>query len=166
MLRARGINPCAVSNSELNEVRSIFNQVLCATTGQLSLRGSTPNCGDKVAHSNRLAKSPPFFYFERALYQTEIAHASIPFISQGVHKERLVEIDVRTQDQVKIIKLRGKLNLGASLDRTNETLKDLLDAGESRFLLDLQEVPMIDSDRKSTRLNSSHTDISRMPSSA
>jgi anti-sigma B factor antagonist len=56
-----------------------------------------------------------------------------------------VEIDVRTQDQVKIIKLRGKLNLGAALDRTNETIKDLLDAGESRFLLDLQEVPTIDS---------------------
>jgi anti-anti-sigma factor len=56
-----------------------------------------------------------------------------------------VEIDVRTQDQVKIVKLRGKLNLGASLDRTNETLKDLVNAGESRFLLDLEEVPMIDS---------------------
>lgn len=56
-----------------------------------------------------------------------------------------MEIDVRTQDQVKIVKLRGKLNLGASLDRTNATLKDLFDAGESRFLLDLQEVPMIDS---------------------
>jgi len=56
-----------------------------------------------------------------------------------------VEIDVRTQEQVKIIKLRGKLNLGASLDRTDETLKDLVNAGESRFLLDLQEVPMIDS---------------------
>jgi anti-sigma B factor antagonist len=62
-----------------------------------------------------------------------------------VQKERPVEIDVRTQDQVKIVKLRGKLNLGASLDRTNETLKDLVNAGESRFLLDLQEVPMIDS---------------------
>jgi anti-sigma B factor antagonist len=60
-------------------------------------------------------------------------------------KERPVEIDVRTQDQVKIIRLRGKLNLGASLDRANETLKDLVNAGESRFLLDLQEVPMIDS---------------------
>jgi anti-sigma B factor antagonist len=60
-------------------------------------------------------------------------------------KERPVEIDVRTQDQVKIVRLRGKLNLGASLDRANETLKDLLNAGESRFLLDLQEVPMIDS---------------------
>jgi anti-sigma B factor antagonist len=60
-------------------------------------------------------------------------------------KERPVEIDVRTQDQVKIVRLRGKLNLGASLDRTNETLKDLVKTGESRFLLDLQEVPMIDS---------------------
>ena len=56
-----------------------------------------------------------------------------------------MEIDVRTQDQVKIVKLRGKLNLGASLDRANETLKDLVNSGESRFLLDLQEVPMIDS---------------------
>jgi anti-sigma B factor antagonist len=56
-----------------------------------------------------------------------------------------VEIDVLTQDQVKIIKLRGRLNLGAPLDRANETLKDLVNAGESRFLLDLQEVPMIDS---------------------
>ena len=56
-----------------------------------------------------------------------------------------MEIEVRTQDQVKIIKLRGKLNLGPSLDRTNATIKDLFDAGDSRFLLDLQEVPMIDS---------------------
>ena len=56
-----------------------------------------------------------------------------------------MEIEVRTQDQVKIVKLRGKLNLGPNLDRTNGTLKDLVNAGEFRFLLDLQEVPMIDS---------------------
>jgi anti-sigma B factor antagonist len=52
---------------------------------------------------------------------------------------------MRTQDRVKIIKLHGKLSLGPALDRTNETLKDLLDAGESRLLLDLEDVPMIDS---------------------
>jgi anti-sigma B factor antagonist len=46
---------------------------------------------------------------------------------------------------VKVIKLRGKLNLGAALDSTKETINDLLDYGESRQLLDLQEVPMIDS---------------------
>ena len=56
-----------------------------------------------------------------------------------------MEIEVRTQDQVKIVKLSGKLNLGSALDRTNETIKDLLNAGESRFVLDLQEVTMIDS---------------------
>jgi anti-sigma B factor antagonist len=33
--------------------------------------------------------------------------------------------------------------LGPSLDRTNATIKDLFDAGDSRFLLDLQEVPMV-----------------------
>jgi anti-sigma B factor antagonist len=56
-----------------------------------------------------------------------------------------VDIEVRTQSQVKVIKLRGRLGLGESLDRTSETLTDLLGAGESRFLLDLEEVPMIDS---------------------
>jgi anti-sigma B factor antagonist len=57
----------------------------------------------------------------------------------------MVEIDVRTLDQVKLIKLRGKLNLGPALDRTSETIKDLLNTGDSRLLVDLEEVPMIDS---------------------
>jgi anti-sigma B factor antagonist len=56
-----------------------------------------------------------------------------------------LDIEVRTQSQVKIIKLRGKLNLGAPIDRLGETLTDLLEAGELRFVLDLEEVPMIDS---------------------
>lgn len=56
-----------------------------------------------------------------------------------------MEIDVRTLDQVKIITLHGKLNLGPALDRTNATIKDLLESGEFRLLLDLQDVTMIDS---------------------
>jgi anti-sigma B factor antagonist len=56
-----------------------------------------------------------------------------------------VDIEVRTQSQVKIIKLRGRLGLGESMDRTSETLTDLLETGEVHFLLDLQEVPTIDS---------------------
>jgi anti-sigma B factor antagonist len=56
-----------------------------------------------------------------------------------------LEIDVRTQDQVKIVKLRGKLNLGPALDRTNDTMKDLLNSGDARLLLDLQELAMLDS---------------------
>jgi anti-sigma B factor antagonist len=56
-----------------------------------------------------------------------------------------LDIEVRTQAQVKIIKLRGKLVLGEPADKLNETFTDLLGAGGSRFVLDLEEVPMIDS---------------------
>jgi len=56
-----------------------------------------------------------------------------------------LDIEVRTQSQVKILKLRGKLGLGAPIDKLNATLADLLNAGDICFLLDLEEVPMIDS---------------------
>jgi anti-sigma B factor antagonist len=56
-----------------------------------------------------------------------------------------LDIEVRTQSQVKILKLRGKLVLGAPIDKLNATLKDLLNAGDTGFLLDLEEVPVIDS---------------------
>ena len=56
-----------------------------------------------------------------------------------------MEIDVRTQDQVKIVKLKGRLSLGPALDRTNELIVDLLNAGETHFVLDLEDVPTIDS---------------------
>jgi len=56
-----------------------------------------------------------------------------------------LEIEVRTQSDVKLITLRGRLNLGEPLDRLNATMTDLLNDGQSRFILDLQEVPTIDS---------------------
>ena len=56
-----------------------------------------------------------------------------------------MEIEVRSQSQVKIIKLRGRLSLGESVDRFRETIDDLLQSGETSFLLDLGEVSMIDS---------------------
>lgn len=56
-----------------------------------------------------------------------------------------MDVEVRTQAEVKIIKLRGRLSLGDSLDRVTGTLKDLLESGTIYFLLDLQDVPAIDS---------------------
>jgi anti-sigma B factor antagonist len=56
-----------------------------------------------------------------------------------------VDIELRTQSLVKIIKPRGRLILGEPLDRMSAILTDLLNAGETRFLLDLEEVTMIDS---------------------
>jgi anti-sigma B factor antagonist len=56
-----------------------------------------------------------------------------------------VDIDVRSQAGVKVIKLRGRLNLGESVDRMRQTFDDLLIAGETCFVVDLGEVSMIDS---------------------
>jgi anti-sigma B factor antagonist len=56
-----------------------------------------------------------------------------------------VDIDVRSQADVKVIKLRGRLNLGESVDRMRQTFDDLLIAGETCFVVDLGEVSMIDS---------------------
>jgi anti-sigma B factor antagonist len=56
-----------------------------------------------------------------------------------------VEIDVRSQAEVNIIKLRGRLNLGESVDRMREAFDELLAEGEFCFVVDLGEVSMIDS---------------------
>jgi anti-anti-sigma factor len=56
-----------------------------------------------------------------------------------------VDIEVRTQAQVKVLKLRGRLQLGEPTDKLSETFTDLLAAGHSAFVLDLEEVPTIDS---------------------
>jgi len=57
----------------------------------------------------------------------------------------LLDIEVRNQAEIKVIKLRGRLNLGDSVDRLRDTFEDLLNAGETRIVVDLAEVPMIDS---------------------
>lgn len=56
-----------------------------------------------------------------------------------------MEIDVRTLEQIKIIKLQGKLGFGSDLDRLDSVFKDLLNSGATNFLLDLDQVPVIDS---------------------
>jgi anti-sigma B factor antagonist len=56
-----------------------------------------------------------------------------------------VDIEVRSQDQVKIIKLRGRLSLGEPCDRLRATIDDLLRAGDNRMVLDLEELATMDS---------------------
>jgi anti-sigma B factor antagonist len=56
-----------------------------------------------------------------------------------------VDIDVRSLDNVKVIKLRGRLNLGEAVDRMRQTFDDLLNAGQTSFVVDLAEVSMLDS---------------------
>jgi anti-sigma B factor antagonist len=56
-----------------------------------------------------------------------------------------LDIELRSLGQVKVIKLRGRLNLGDAVDRLRETLDDLIGGGDTRILLELSEVPWIDS---------------------
>ncbi len=56
-----------------------------------------------------------------------------------------MDIELRSLGQVKLIKLRGRLNLGDAVDRLRETLDDLMGNGDTRILLELSEVPWIDS---------------------
>ena len=56
-----------------------------------------------------------------------------------------MDIELRSLGQVKVVKLRGRLNLGDSVDRLRETLDDLMGSGDTRIILDLSEVPWIDS---------------------
>jgi anti-sigma B factor antagonist len=56
-----------------------------------------------------------------------------------------LDIELRSLGQVKMVKLRGKLNLGDAVDRFRDTLADLMASGDTRVVLDLSEVPWIDS---------------------
>ncbi len=56
-----------------------------------------------------------------------------------------MDIDVRSQGTVKIIKLRGRLGLGEPIERLRATVEDLLSSGENRLVLDLQELATMDS---------------------
>ncbi len=56
-----------------------------------------------------------------------------------------MDIEVKTQDGVKVVKLKGRLCMGPPLDRFNSTMTELLGQGQNKIILDLEEVPTIDS---------------------
>ena len=56
-----------------------------------------------------------------------------------------MDIDIRSLGNVKVLKITGRITLGSGVDRLRETLEDLSDSGSNRWILDVAEVPMIDS---------------------
>ena len=56
-----------------------------------------------------------------------------------------MDIDVRKHSGVQVVRLRGDLKIGAAVDEFRRTVEDLLAAGDSRLVIDIAEVPMIDS---------------------
>ena len=56
-----------------------------------------------------------------------------------------MEIETKTVEGVKLVKLKGRLSMGPPLDRFNATMGELLGQGHNRIILDVEEVPTIDS---------------------
>jgi len=56
-----------------------------------------------------------------------------------------LDIETKTQDGVKVVKLKGRLSIGPALERFNAAMTELLSEGHNRIILDLEEVPAIDS---------------------
>ncbi len=56
-----------------------------------------------------------------------------------------MDINVRNRSGVHLIQLKGDLKIGAPVDEFRRTMDELFGAGEARFVVDLQAVPMVDS---------------------
>jgi anti-anti-sigma factor len=56
-----------------------------------------------------------------------------------------LDLETKTQDGVRIVKLKGRLCMGPALERFDAVMNELLGAGHNRIILDLEEVPTIDS---------------------
>ena len=54
-------------------------------------------------------------------------------------------IETKTQGEVRIVKVTGKLGMGPDLNHFGATLSELLDQSHNKIVLDLEEVPTIDS---------------------
>lgn len=56
-----------------------------------------------------------------------------------------MDINMQRRAQVEVIQLRGSLRLGAAVNEFRQVLDQALSNGGTRIVLDLAEVPMIDS---------------------
>jgi anti-sigma B factor antagonist len=56
-----------------------------------------------------------------------------------------MDINVVKRGEVQLIRLRGPLRMGEAVDSLRQTLEEAMAAGDSRLVLNIAEVPMIDS---------------------
>ena len=56
-----------------------------------------------------------------------------------------MDISVRRRSEVQIVQLRGPLRMGQAVDGLRQTMEEALAAGDTRMVLNLAEVSMIDS---------------------
>jgi anti-sigma B factor antagonist len=56
-----------------------------------------------------------------------------------------LDINVRKQAQVQVIRLRGDLRIGEPVDSFRQAMAELFEVGDYRLVVSIGEVPMIDS---------------------
>jgi len=56
-----------------------------------------------------------------------------------------LEIDVRKKEEVQVIHLHGDLKIGDPVDSFRQTVEELFGQGDSRIVVNVADVPMIDS---------------------
>ena len=56
-----------------------------------------------------------------------------------------MQIDVRKRDEVQVINLHGDLKIGEPVDSFRQTVEELFGTGDSRIVVNVADVPMIDS---------------------
>jgi anti-sigma B factor antagonist len=56
-----------------------------------------------------------------------------------------VDINVRKHSDVQVIKLRGDLKIGDAVDSLRQTMEEHLGVGDARIVVNIEEVPIIDS---------------------
>jgi anti-sigma B factor antagonist len=56
-----------------------------------------------------------------------------------------LDINVRKRGPVQLIQLRGPLRMGAAVDGLRQAIEEALSNGDTRLVVNLAEVPMIDS---------------------
>jgi len=62
-----------------------------------------------------------------------------------VSAEDSLDINVRKRSQVQVVQLRGPLRMGQAVDGLRQAIQEAVGAGDTRIVLNLAEVPMIDS---------------------
>jgi anti-sigma B factor antagonist len=65
--------------------------------------------------------------------------------SARAREEGRLDISVRKRSQVQLIQLRGQLRLGPAVDELRQTIDESLGNGDTCIVINLSEVPMIDS---------------------
>jgi len=88
---------------------------------------------------NPLQNPPPFRNLTRVL---ETSPTDCPARRR---EEKSVDINVRKRGEVQLIQLRGPLRMGPAVDGLRQTMEEALRNGDTRLVLNLAEVPMIDS---------------------